>query len=521
MTVTAQADGGFAEYVTDVPYIRNFVEDLAPARLRLCAALNGFTPPPAEGFDYCELGSGNGDTLATLAAACPTGRFVGVDMNPEHTAFATGLARQGGLGNASFLDADFEDLRRDTLPDFDYLTAHGLLSWIGPAKRKAFVDFAEAKLKPGGLLYVSYNALPGWAAIEPLRRLMLDSASGVTGGSLERARHGLALAKVLSDSGAEYFSANPTARSMLQTMSQAGLPYVAHEYFHTHWSPMYFADVAREMAAAGLYFIGQLPPYLNYRDLTVPPALRKLLEGIDNRGTFESYKDFALNEFFRRDVYVKGQAPCSPATTRAYLESTPFGAPAGKILRDVRLPHYTLQYVGPIFDALIPALTQSASTVSELAARPELSAFGPVAIRDALLRLLLGDQILPMAASTKPVARSGCEGPYRVPLAYNRMILAQRLASKNLVVLASPRAGTGLVLSLIHAVALHLLTAVEPGQRDAWLRAFVAERPLKLHDGDRPITDKEEQRRVLAQQIDEFAARRLPELLALGILEEA
>ena len=41
--------------------------------------------------------------------------------------------------------------------------------------------------------------------------------------------------------------------------------------------------------------------------------MRQALDGIDNRGAFESYKDFALNEFFRRDVYVKGQAPCSPA----------------------------------------------------------------------------------------------------------------------------------------------------------------------------------------------------------------
>ncbi len=60
------------------------------------------------------------------------------------------------------------------------------------------------------------------------------------------------------------------------------------------------------MAAAGLHFVGQLPLYANYRDLTIPPALLPAFKEIDNRILFESLKDFAVNEFFRRDVYVRG-----------------------------------------------------------------------------------------------------------------------------------------------------------------------------------------------------------------------
>jgi SAM-dependent methyltransferase len=512
-----------AEYVTDVAYLRNFVEDLSPSRLRIAAALNGFAPPPARDFDYCELGSGNGDTTATLAAAYPDARFVGVDVNPEHTAFAAGLAQRGGLGNVRFLERDFADLGREDLPAFDFITAHGVLSWVSPAKRRALLDFAAAKLKPGGLLYVSYNALPGWAVLEPLRRLMLDSAAGVPGTSLDRARHALAQAKLLSEAGAGYFTENPAARSMLETMTKTGLSYVTHEFFHAHWCPMYFADVAREMAAGGLYFVAELPLYLNYRDLALPPALGELFKGVDNRVVFESLKDFAVNEFFRRDVYVKGQAACSEAATLAYLDSTAFAAPAGVVPRDVRLPHYTLSFVGPVFDALIPALAESAATVSELARRPALAAFGVPRIRSSVLRLALAEKIAPMLGATLPAVTLGALGAprYRVPLAYNRAILEQRLSSKNLVALASPVAGTGIVLSMMEAVGVHLLTAVEPGGREAWLRRFVAESPLKLSDGDRPIADKEEQLRVLAEQVEGLRVRRLPELLRLGILAEA
>src|SRR5437016_962416 len=145
---------GPEEYVSDVPYLRGFAGDLSPARLRLVAAVNGFPQPPAEDFAYCELGCGHGDTAAALAAGYPRARVIGVDLLPEHVASARSLAANGALTNVTFLERDFEDLHREDVPDLDYVSAHGVLSWVGPTKRKAIVDFASARLKPGGLLYV-------------------------------------------------------------------------------------------------------------------------------------------------------------------------------------------------------------------------------------------------------------------------------------------------------------------------------------------------------------------------------
>jgi hypothetical protein len=39
---------------------------------------------------------------------------------------------------------------------------HGIFSWISP---KALVARIARRLKPGGLLYVSYDCMPGWAAV--------------------------------------------------------------------------------------------------------------------------------------------------------------------------------------------------------------------------------------------------------------------------------------------------------------------------------------------------------------------
>ena len=305
------------EYVNDVPYVRHFIAELAPGRIRTAAALNGITPPPDSDFDYCELGCAHGDTLVALAAANPDARFLGIDISAAHVATARRLARDGALDNVGFLEQDFGALVDDDIGPFDYIVAHGVLSWVSPEKRSALARFAEAHLKPGGILFVSYNAMPGWAAVEPLRQLLLSplgpSAAEPTT-SLARAERGLAFAQSMAAAGAAYFERNPAAAEMVATMAKVGLPYVVHEYLHEHWAPMYFARVAWEMAAAGLRFAGVVPLHLNFPETALPERVRPVLADATDRMTFESLKDFAINEFFRRDLYVRAAAPRAALT---------------------------------------------------------------------------------------------------------------------------------------------------------------------------------------------------------------
>jgi len=510
-----------AEYVTDVNYVRAFEGDLSPARLRLVAALNGFVPPAADAFDYCELGSASGDTIATLAGAYPRSRFVGVDVNPDHIAAADALADAGKLENVRFLERDFAALSTVDLPALDYVSAHGVLSWVGPDKRKAVIDIASRKLKQGGLLYVSYNALPGWAQLEPLRQLIVSRGEMVGGSSLDRARAGLDLAKLMKECGAEYFQSNPAAAAMLKTIDRLGLPYVVHEYLHAHWTPMYFAQVAAEMAASDLYFVGPLPLYLNYRDLAIPEPLQPLFRGIDDRVTFESLKDFALNEFFRRDVYVKGRMPRSEDATRAYLEDAVFGyvptAVPSEGARELRLPHRTLRFMGALFDTLLPALDDGAATVASLAARPELAPFGSRRIGDALLRLSLGEHIAPMRQPTFAL-RTPIEGLLALPLAYNRAVVHDALARGASVALASTVLGNGVEISVVEAVAIVLLTEVAPRDRTAWLADLAANASWRLKVRDEVVSGAPDRARVLEEEIRQFQSARLPRMLDLGIL---
>jgi SAM-dependent methyltransferase len=510
-----------SDYVTDVPYVRSFVPDLSPLTLRLVAALNGFPQPPAEAFHYCELGSGHGDTTATLAAAYPRARFLGVDLSPIHTVSANALATGGELTNVSFLERDFEGMGAEPGELFDFIAAHGVASWIAPAKRLAMLALASAKLKHGGLFYVGYNALPGWAGVEPLRQLMIERGDAVGGTPLERARAGVAFAKLLRDAGAEYFKGNPAAHEMIATMERTGYAYVVHEYLHAHWHPMYFAKLAVEMAAHDLYFVGQLPLHLNYRDVAVPASMKSVFKDVGDRMTFETLKDYATNQFFRRDVFIKGKVLRDAAAAGAFLDETPFRltpAPA-RIPREARLPYHTLTFGGPAFDGIFDALAGGAKTIPDLAAIPALAPLGRAVVADAVMRLLLGGQVAPTVART---ANDPALDPFapglRVPLAYNRMILRDGLSPDHPIVLASPVAGTGFGFSMIEGVALRLLTEVPEPEWRAWVTDFAASRPFVLKVADQAIQNQGERAQVLLASVRTFAKESVGRLLELGIL---
>ncbi len=511
------------EYVIDVAYQRSFI-DLGPSRLCLVAALNGFPTPPSEAFDYCEMGSAHGDSIALLAASNPRGRFVGVDLNRAHIEAARRLATEGALGNIRFLERDFEDLREDSLQDFDFIAAHGVLSWIGAAKRKALLDFAAAKLKPGGLLYVSYNAYPGWAAVEPLRQLLLTGAAGAKDDNAERARLGFALAKHLHDAGAVYFTGNPAAAAMLRKMEEIGISYIAHEYLNASWTPMYFAQIAREMADRDLHFVGQLPLYLNYRDLALPPTAAKLLEGVRDRAAFETLKDFALNEFFRRDVFIKGRVGRTDAATGAYFDDHAFGLMRAPPVEEVRLPHGTATFEGPLFEALFAALGEGAATARALIARPELQAFGAENVRAALLRAVVTDRAIPMQPPSEARSRPSAQraGPLRVPLEYNRMVLRYASGNEIPLALAAPGLATGMPITQLEALVIRLLTEV-PGPKwqkpEQWIHDVFTEQGYSLNVGGRRVHDPEEGTRVLLGEVERFRRSRLARFIAWGILE--
>ena len=164
-------------YVVDTAYVHDFCRVQVPAMLSFAALAKNVAAPGGRGeaLTYCDLGCGQGLTANIVAAANPRASVFAADFNPTHIAGARSLARAAGLENIEFREADFAELSNDaSLPDFDIIALHGVYSWIGAEHRQAIVALIRRRLKPGGLLYISYDAMPGWAGMAPLRQLMVS-----------------------------------------------------------------------------------------------------------------------------------------------------------------------------------------------------------------------------------------------------------------------------------------------------------------------------------------------------------
>ncbi|MFD0464070.1 class I SAM-dependent methyltransferase [Microvirga aerilata] len=250
-----------AGYVVDVDYTHGFYQELTPSLLSFFALLQGVQAPDpgASSLAYCELGCGQGFSTNLLASANPHIEFHATDFNPAHIAGARDLARSAGIENAHFYDDSFaEFLTRNDLPAFDFITLHGIYSWISPENRQAIVGFIRKKLKPGGLVYLSYNAMPGWASMMPLRRLLVEHAAAQGSAQSLQARiaASLGFADKLGSLDARYFANHPKLAGRVEKLKGQNPNYVAHEYFNRDLTPFYFMDVAQELAEAKLTWVG-------------------------------------------------------------------------------------------------------------------------------------------------------------------------------------------------------------------------------------------------------------------------
>lgn len=296
-------------YVADLDYPAAFFAEQSPSHLSIACILNGVEPlPPERPFTYFELGAGMGLTSNVLAASHPQGRFFSNDFNPGHVASARQLADEARLENMTVLECSFADLAagKADLPQLDYITMYGVYSWITPANRQCLVEFIRRYLKPGGIVYVNYNALPGWTRSLPLQRLLLEHAACnpvPRVQQLEQARH---LAQELAKAGAAFFDGNRQLAHRMASLSGDKAGYLAHEYLNSGWEPLYHADVAGELAGAELDFIGSADLSRAFDNDYLTAQQQALLAGIPDARWRETVRDYLLNTSFREDVYVRG-----------------------------------------------------------------------------------------------------------------------------------------------------------------------------------------------------------------------
>jgi SAM-dependent methyltransferase len=302
-------------YISDVQFTSKYVEDQAPAWMNYTAAINGYAPVPTRnGFNYCEIGCGQGLTALILAALHPEGAFWAFDIGADHIGTARAMAAAAELTNIRFFEAEVGDTATLGIPRCEFITAHGFMSWVSADVRQQALDFIREHLAPGGLAMLSYDALPGFAPLAPIREMLQLYASSVDGDSVQKARAALEYVRVLQQSRTSYFTQYPYVSGVVDELLKQDPRYVVHELMTPHWRPFYFREMAEATGHAGLSYAGNLRPRLNYLDYMVAADFREFMSALPSRLLFESHHDLIANTIFRRDLYTS-QPPSTGAAS--------------------------------------------------------------------------------------------------------------------------------------------------------------------------------------------------------------
>ncbi len=452
------------DYVMDVPYTWEFFDFQSPTTLNYLARHTGVESVDInEPFTYCELGCGNGVTAALLAAALPKGKFYATDFNPEHITNAQRIAKAGKLNNIAFSTHSFADMLNADFPQFDYITLHGVYSWVSETIREEIIAVIERYLKPNGVLYVSYNPLPRWAEILPLWRMMMEHTKDMNVSSLEKAEAGLNHLQYLREIGIQYFRNTPSASHFLDELLERDISFVTHEFCNNYLDPQYFIDVAATMKSIGLQYCGAAG--LDDNDSHIPDGMLDYLDQADNKTERESRRSILSNEFFRRDVYSKsalplmGDAPINTNIQRPFslLDKQVIGSRYSDFHIHRQFPAYKSEaaFQAPLYDLLIKHTYQGRKTVKELCAEDDLSVFSSTKISNALYELIAAEHLELFAQkATKPYQHRNKSLKLSITLPINRFILHKRLVIEGECYLASCVLGSAVNLALVPSVCL-------------------------------------------------------------------
>ena len=297
-------------YVVDVPYTEQVFREMTPPWLSLSSVLN-LQPPldTTRPFTYLELGCGKGLTANTIAATIPAATVWACDFNPAHVERARKLASTSALTNCSFAEASFEELAHDPSfgpPTADVIALHGIYSWVSAANRQHILEIIRRRLVPGGLVYVSYDVPTGWAALLPVQQALRLQVRTDRRRSDVAIRAAIATIEQLAEEGAAAFPLPPREQSMLDSMDQRDPVYVAHEFLGGSFTPLMFADVAAELAAAKCVYAGSTTITAALPDLRVPAGLTEVVQSVADVPLRETICDLGSQAMFRADVFRRG-----------------------------------------------------------------------------------------------------------------------------------------------------------------------------------------------------------------------
>ncbi len=305
----------------ELPYAGVAVSRSHPAMLATLGTIFGMSPADVECARVLELGCAEGGNLVPMAVDLPRSEFLGVDASQRQIAVGCESIRRLGLNNIRLEQWDILDLDA-SIGVFDYIIAHGILSWVAEPVRAKIFDICRRHLNPMGIAFISYNTYPGGHLRRMVREIMLYSAriSGTAEECVARSRALLdfLVEHVPQEHGA-YRAVLQWEQERIGSQSNA---HVRHDLLEDVHEAFYFSDVAARASQARLQYLADASLETMFPRNFTPPAFDELKRTSGTLVEMEQYMDFLTNRTFRETLFCSAAIPLERKITADRLNKT-------------------------------------------------------------------------------------------------------------------------------------------------------------------------------------------------------
>jgi SAM-dependent methyltransferase len=354
-----------------------------PDRLSVLGTMFGMQPAKPEKCRVLELGGGSGGNLIPLADLYPESTFYGVDL--AETAIQAGRSRIEKLGLTNIrLDAmDVMNFPEDP-GEFDFIIAHGLISWVPEPVQKRILEICSRHLAPQGIAYISYNAYPGCHIRRMWRDMMMFHTRQFSKPE-DKIYQSKSMLQLVAQGTTRDDAAHQLAKEELDRRLELTDSAIFHDDLSPFWFPFYFHEFAAMAASHGLQYLSEA----SYSDMQPTGLTEKAMAALDSVGRsgdvilWEQYLDFFKVRRFRQTLVCRQNLPLQRTVDLKLLDTFHFSgpihvvpvqdpnAPAGTMAFQNTINHVTVTTNNPVSVGAMTLLSQAwpaSRSFAELAA---------------------------------------------------------------------------------------------------------------------------------------------------------
>jgi SAM-dependent methyltransferase len=275
--------------------------DTHPEHLAVMALLYGLEPAPVKQCRVLEIGCNEGANLIPMAYALPGSAFVGFDLAGTTIAHGQERTNELRLRNIRLFQANLLDVGPE-LGKFDYIIAHGLYAWVPDAVRDGLLALCKRHLAANGVVFISYNALPGGHIRHMLRDMMAYRAKSFDSPE-QKVSEAIDLLHLIAQTRPEGDPYRLVMEDQLKRLQKGRVHAVFHDDLSPAYQPVHFSEFIAHARRHGLQYLSEavLPAP---KDPCFNPEFQQALRHIagDNLIAQEQVLDFARMRMYRQTL---------------------------------------------------------------------------------------------------------------------------------------------------------------------------------------------------------------------------